>query len=230
MKAKTVSRVTKSPKPPLVETFAELWERLGKVPLHRIRMEVPPGQATVKDVARLLDGPAKRRCELVDGVLVELAMGWKEAILGMYFGFKLVEFVERHDLGLVLGEGGATEIFTGQVRIPDVAFYGWHHFPRGELPDEPIPYLFPDLAVEVISISNTPGEMQRKLSDYFKAGVKLVWYLYPKKKQVEVYTSPEECVTLKVGDTLSGDPVLPGFTISVAQLFVLPSRRRRGRR
>ena len=84
--------------------------------------------------------------------------------------------------------------------------------------------------MEVISISNTPGEMERKLRDYFKAGVKLVWYIYPKKKQVAVYTGVEECTWLKAGDTLTGEPVLPGFSVPVTQLFAKPGRGRRARR
>jgi Uma2 family endonuclease len=81
----------------------------------------------------------------------------------------------------------------------------------------------PDLAVEVISPSNTPEEMKRKLQDYFDAGVRLVWYVYPDPPEVHVFRSPEQPVVLRPTDTLSGEDLLPGFQIEVKRIFAEPS-------
>ena len=53
----------------------------------------------------------------------------------------------------------------GLVRLPDVSFVSWDRFPTGELPPEPMPNLVPDLAVEILSASNTPADMDRKVRE-----------------------------------------------------------------
>jgi Uma2 family endonuclease len=80
----------------------------------------------------------------------------------------------------------------------------------------------PDLAVEVVSKGNTRQEMARKLTDYFSAGVRLVWYVYPAACEVQVYEAPDKCVMLTAQDTLDGGTVLPGFRLSLSTLFAQP--------
>src|SRR6478672_12812994 len=88
---------------PRFEHLAALLHQLGDVPLERIRMEAPPGTATEKDVLALRAGPERRLCELVDGVLVEKAMGIKGSVLGVVIGRMIGNFIEKDDLGIVLG-------------------------------------------------------------------------------------------------------------------------------
>ena len=94
--------------------------------------------------------------------------------------------------------------------------------------------LAPDLAVEVLSEGNTKGEMERKLKDYFFAGVRLVWYIDLKKRTAAVYTSPDEGATLTEDQSLDGGAVLPGFRLSLRKLFARPTppggRKRTGRK
>lgn len=87
------------------------------------------------------------------------------------------------------------------------------------MPCRPFPQLAPNLAVEVLSHSNTPGEMAAKRLDYFTAGVELVWEIDPRTRNVAVYTAVDQVVTLTVGDTIDGGLVLPGFRLPVQQLF-----------
>jgi Uma2 family endonuclease len=87
------------------------------------------------------------------------------------------------------------------------------------MPDEALPDLAPDLAVEILSESNTVGEMERKVRDYFFAGTRLVWYIDPRRRSVRVYTNPDQCVELGERQTLDGGAVLPGFSLPLAQLF-----------
>jgi Uma2 family endonuclease len=116
------------------------------------------------------------------------------------------------------------------VRIPDVAFFRWKRFPRRELPDEGAPEIAPDLAVEVVSKSNTPREMERKLGEYFGAGVKLVWFIDPQARTATVYTSPTRSRVLTVDDSLDGGKVLPGFSLAVSSLFANLENRSRKRK
>jgi Uma2 family endonuclease len=87
------------------------------------------------------------------------------------------------------------------------------------VPKDAIYRIAPDLAVEVLSKSNTLAEMSRKRSEYFQAGTRLVWEFDADAKTVDVYTQPEQKITLQANQTLSGDPVLPGLTISLTDLF-----------
>jgi Uma2 family endonuclease len=115
----------------------------------------------------------------------------------------------------------------GLVRIPDVSFISWSRLPGGELPDEPIASVIPDLAVEVLSESNTPQEIERKLREYFQAGVRLVWVVDPKTQSATVYTSPSRSRKVGKEEALSGGKVLPGFLLPLKELF---ARARRGKR
>src|SRR5688572_33054470 len=106
------------------------------------------------------------------------------------------------------------ELFAGLVRIPDVAFVSWARVPGGRVPAEPVPHLAPDLAVEVLSESNTPREMARKRREYFRATVRLVWEVDPRVRTVAVYVSDAApLLVLTADDTLDGREVLPGFTL-----------------
>jgi Uma2 family endonuclease len=208
------------------QTLAQLIEQLGDIPLDRIQLRPAPGLATEQDLIDVLDGPQKLLCELVDGVLVEKPVGTKEALLASLLGHYLWAFVERRDLGLVVGPDGPFRLQLGLVRIPDVSLILWKRLPRGELPDEAIAGVVPNLAVEVLSRRNTPKEMQRKLQEYFNANVQLVWFLYPRTQTAEVYTSPTDMQPIGKGHSLDGGNVLPGFKLPLRKLFARARRRR----
>jgi Uma2 family endonuclease len=203
---------------PDVPTVADLVNQLGGVPLKRIRMKPFPGTATERDLLRLLDGPNKCLCELIDGTLVEKVMGSVEAHLALRLGRFLEQFLEDHDLGVAYGSDGPFRILAKQVRMPDVSVFRWESLPDKEMPNKPVPALAPDLAIEVFSAGNTKKEMQRKLRDYFKAGVKAVWIIYPKNRTAEVYASPKDKLIEPTGALRGGD-LLPGFELPLAKLF-----------
>ena len=205
--------------PSAPETLADLLDRLGHVPAGRIRFRPPLGTATEADVLAALEAPRKRLCELVDGVLVEKAMGFGESVLALFLAELLNAFVRPRNLGLVSGPDGILRLGAGNVRIPDVAFTSWDRLPGRRRPAAPIPDLAPDLAVEVLSPSNTAAEMARKRAEYFAAGVQLVWEVDPRARAVRVYTTPDRMTELRDTDVLSGGAVLPGFGLVVRDLF-----------
>jgi len=127
----------------------------------------------------------------------------------------------------VFGEAGPFEILAGQVRIPDVCFVAWQRLPDRRLPERPIPAVAPNLAVEILSHSNTRAEMQRKLDDYFSAGVQLVWYIDPPTRTARVYTAVDQHTEIDEQGALSGGDLLPGFELSLADLFARAERRGR---
>ena len=208
-----------------VQTFADVLEELGGISPSRIRMQPAPGRATEKDVIRI-EASENRLFELVDGVLVEKAMGAREALLASFIGHFIWDFLNDHNLGVVLGADGMLRLRPRLVRIPDVAFISWDQIPSGEFPSKPIPDLYPDLAVEVLSDSNTVAEIDRKLTEYFEAGCRLAWIVDPKTNTADVYTSPTDCRHLKPSQSLDGGDVLPGFKLPLKELFASVKRRR----
>jgi Uma2 family endonuclease len=196
----------------------ELLKRLGGIPASRVRLRPTPGTATEDDLLGVLDHE-DRLCELVEGTLVEKPMGYEESQVAVTLITSMNSFVRPRRLGIVTGEGGPIKLFGGLVRIPDVAFASWDRFPGRKRPKVPIPHLAPDLVVEVLSRSNTRSEMKRKLEEYFGAGVRLVWMVDPRKRTVRVHTSVDQSVLLKEGESLGGGDVLPGFSLSLEELF-----------
>lgn len=105
------------------------------------------------------------------------------------------------------------------MRIPDTAFISWERLSNRRVPTEPLPDVAPELAVEVLSVGNTPGEMARKRQEYFSAGVQVVWQVDPRTRTVEVFTVPAQSTVLHEAQTLEGGMVLPGFTLPLQELF-----------
>ncbi|WP_439623540.1 Uma2 family endonuclease [Gemmata sp.] len=226
------ARTTTKPKSKF-RTIAEVQERLGHVPESRILTYPAPGTATVKD---LLDTSVTgdRLVELVEGILVEKAMGFREGGLALQIGALIKLFLWQHNIGYAAGADGMIRFKLDLVRMPDVSFIRWDSVenpqeivnPTGAFLEYP-----PDLAVEVLIPSNTRKEMAIKLSEYAKAGVKLVWYVDPERKEVDVYPkgSEKRKKTFTLADTLDGGDVLPGFTLPVAKIFEDPRPRGQAR-
>jgi Uma2 family endonuclease len=202
-------------------TLADLVEKFGPIPFRRIRQDPAPGTATEEDVVSIWERE-KRLYELVDGILVEKTMGYEESVITIGLIELLNAFVRRARLGIVSGTDGLMRLALGLVRIPDIGFVSWgrvgHRFPKGQA----IAPFGPELAIEVLSRSNTKKEMSDKLADYFTAGARLVWFIDPRAKTVTVYESPDRSTVLRGGDTLTGGDVLPGFEVAVADLLRLP--------
>jgi Uma2 family endonuclease len=201
-----------------IRSIGDLLRRVGNVSADRVRFHPTPGTATVDDVVRIQDAEGVL-CELIDGVLVEKAMGYQESCLAVFLASLLNAFVIPRNLGIVTGADGTMQLFAGLVRIPDCAFVRWDRVPGGVMPQAPIPLLAPNLAAEVLSDSNTPSEMEKKRRDYIAAGVELVWEIDPVQRTVDVYTTPTTYTTLRDSEVLDGGTALPGFTLPLAELF-----------
>ena len=206
-------------------TVADLQAHLGGVPASRIRLYPAPGTATEEDALRL-DDHEDVICELVDGVLVEKVMSSFESLLAMMLVRILGTYLDAHDVGFLLGEGGQLRILPTRMRVPDVSFIRWDRLPGGKLPTDRVFKIAPDLAVEILSDGNTIKEMELKLGEYFEAGVRLVWYVDPVSRTAQVYTSRERSETIDTSGTLDGGEVLPGFQLRLGELFERADRRR----
>jgi Uma2 family endonuclease len=205
---------------PTTWTAADLARQFGPMPLDRFCFAPMPGTATEDD---LLDFNERqgRLYELVDGVLVEKPMGLPESYLAAALIRILGVFATEHKLGAVTGADGMIRLAPGLVRIPDIAFISWDHFPNRQFPTDRIGAVAPDLAVEVLSASNTRQEMERKRQDYFAAGTRLVWEVDLETRTVTVYPVPHDPTVFREDQTLDGGAVLPGFSLPLRQLFAV---------
>ena len=160
--------------------------------------------------------------EVVDGRIVELPpMGAYESDIANF----LAELLNDHARGGRLGRAFVELLFRIDVakdlkRRPDVAFVSSSRWPYGKrVPSGEAWDMIPNLAVEVVSKSNTGEEILAKLGDYFQTGTELVWVIYPSASQVYVYTSTTEVRILAEPGNLDGGNVLPGFQLSLNRLF-----------
>jgi Uma2 family endonuclease len=202
--------------------IADLLEGLGGIPARRVVWSPTPGTATDRDLIRLNER-RNRRYELVDGTLVEKAVGFDESFFGSYLAAALVGYLRTHDIGMAVGSGALIRVLPGLVRAPNASFISWERYPKKRRRGE-IPTVAPDVVAEVICKGNTPKETKRKLGEYFRAGVRLVWYVDPAKRTVKVYTAMDRFTVLHEDDTLDGGDVLPGFSLSIRDWFAEAER------
>ena len=176
---------------------------------------------TAEDLWRMGTGDVRR--ELVDGQVIEMApVGAVHGGVTACLSLKLVLHVHTHgggrvvagDVGFVLSVAGDPE----RVRAPDVAFVSAARLPEGRLPQGFIQGA-PDLAVEVLSPSDNPIEVQQKVRDYLEAGSRLVWVAAPPARTVTVYRSDGSARLVREPERLDDEDVLPGLTISLAEIF-----------
>jgi Uma2 family endonuclease len=160
--------------------------------------------------------------EIVDGQRVEKPlMGSFQVLVASILDQQLGAFVRTNGLGRVLSE----MLFKinptgGHKRRPDVAFVSYERWARGrKINSEDGWDVIPDLAIEVISPSNTAEEVIKKIREYFKAKVRQVWVVYPIDRLIYVYDSPKKNIILDITDELDGGTILPGFRLSLVELF-----------
>lgn len=174
---------------------------------------------TAEQFAALPDESADS-LELVRGRVVrEPPPGPEHGSLATRLAVRLGAFVERNGLGVVMAETGfvvATDPDT--VRAPDLSFVSRDRVPargaRGAYWR-----MAPDLAVEILSPSNAAPEIQEKALEYLEAGSRMVWVVDPRRRTVTVYRSAREMRILTAGEALTGEDVLPGFTVALDELF-----------
>lgn len=161
--------------------------------------------------------------ELVEGRLVrEPRPNAEHSWLTMKLSALILAHAEENRLGLTVVEPGfvlADDPPT--VRGPDIAFIARKNLPPGGFP--PVFWTGPpDLAVEVVSPSNTRAEIREKVLEYLAAGTRLVWVVEPRTRTVTAYRSRTDVRVLTGSDILGGHDVLPGFRLRVAELFTPP--------
>lgn len=182
------------------------------------------GPATSDDLRQLASLPEHRDkwFELINGVIYEVLMPSSlHAFVALLIAARLLDFVLRHELGYVLGDGCVYRLPNGDELIPDASFVAKgraHPVPAARLE------LAPDLVLEVASPGNTHTALMDKMTIYLENGTRLGWLVYPDKQIVFVYMpNTDGSMTLRklgIDDALDGGEVLPGFTLPLRDVFI----------
>lgn len=164
--------------------------------------------------------PDDKRYELIDGELIIMPPSSnKNSAIAIRIARHLGNYVEEHDLGYVLGADGGYTLSLGNVVIPDISFVSKANSPEFPADD----YSPPDLAIEVISPSETPRMVTKKTERYLQAGTVMVWNIHPDDKVVEIWRKAEDggmhVQSFTEKDTLSGGDLLPEFSLTVSEIF-----------
>ncbi len=167
----------------------------------------------------LLPGSGKQRT-LIRGEVVEtMPPGGRHGVIALELSARLREWARSGPGGII----GVESRFVlrrnpDTVRGPDVFYVRAERVPSTGIP-EAFWEIAPDLAVEVMSPSESAEEVREKVRDYLAAGTPLVWVVYPRTREVVVHTPDGLARTYGSGDTLERFDILPGFECVVAELF-----------
>lgn len=162
-----------------------------------------------------------RKHELVDGEARELATGVLHEVIGSRLTRLLGSFAD--EVGVLTGSSAGFRMSNGNIRSPDVALIGYERLPDG-VPPTGFGDGAPDLCIEIISPSEFPSEIQRKLGEYFESGARQVWHLFPEQRRIVVYRSLYDVRSYGEGDDLDASDILPGFRCPVSEIFAVPAR------
>jgi Uma2 family endonuclease len=161
--------------------------------------------------------------EVVHGRRVEQPpTGASETILATTLATLLGAFARARRRGRVASETLFLLDEAGNLRRrPDLAFVSYDRWPR----HRPIPRgeeawaVVPDLAVEVVSPTNSADSVVEKVREYFEAGVRRVWVIYPGERLAYLYTSPRQNRIVGPDEAIDGEDVLPGLRLAMAEIF-----------
>jgi Uma2 family endonuclease len=172
---------------------------------------------TARDLANMPDDG--RIYELRNGVLIEVAGSTlRQSRLAAWIIFLLTTFIEERRLGGAITGSDGTFVLSGfNTRIPDAAYITALNLANQD--NEAYIRGAPDLAIEVVSPSNTPLEMQTRAVEYLSAGSQIVWIVNPEQRTVDVYLPDGQHLVAQNDATLSGYDVLPGLALSLSRLF-----------
>jgi Uma2 family endonuclease len=159
-----------------------------------------------------------RKYELVDGEVVVSPASVLHGEIALKIAHIIATFLDDHPIGKVYGDNVGLVFPTGNLRSPDAFFVRTEKLPDGK---SPITFgeMVPDLAVEVLSPGDRPRYVATKIGEFLECGVPLIWVVDPKNQTVTAYRSLSQIQQFTAQDTISAEPILPGFTCLVSRFF-----------
>ena len=164
------------------------------------------------------------RYELVDGELVDMDGAPRHGRMTGHIYTLIFNHVSSRNLPLDVGVSTGFQIDPYTLRVPDVQVTGWERMAAYDEDAGGWPRFAPDVAIEVVSPSNTRAEMERKTTEYFANGAQAVWIADPTPRTVSIRRPDQTEQVFTHDDMLYGDPEIPGFTCPVADVFAVLDR------
>jgi Uma2 family endonuclease len=188
-------------------------------------MVVQEKRYTVAEFASITNAPenAGRLLELIDGEILEkMPTSFLPSYIALRIAYFILAYLMQNDIGYVTGADGSYVMDDENEFIPDVGYISKERLPQIPSGKTPIP---PDLAVEVVSPTDSIKDVQRKARKYLRLGTSMVWIVYPEDQTVDVCLAdpetPEGMRVREVGieSVLDGGDLLPGFKLAVKDIF-----------
>ena len=167
-----------------------------------------------------------KRYELIRGELVEMPpTSHEHGMVAARFGRRMGNFAEEHDLGhdVAADTGVNVERNPDTVRAPDYGFISYERMAEPP-PSRGYADVIPDLVLEVVSPNDRQPDVDAKTQMWLDSGVRLVLVAYPETREVYAHHDDGSVVRYGMGDTVAGDPVLPGFACPVVDIFAFGPR------
>jgi Uma2 family endonuclease len=179
----------------------------------------PKTEVTPEELLAMPDGG---HYELIDGELKDRNMSLLSSRVAVSLARRLDVHCDQYNLGWVVDAECGYKCFPWnpkRIRRADVSFIGADRLPSDEERFRGYVTIPPDLAVEIVSPNDRVNELEEKVEEYLKAGVRLVWVVHPDIRAVQVYRADGTTGRCREHDELSGEDVLPGFRCKVVDLF-----------
>lgn len=172
-------------------------------------------------IAEIERNPPEGRWEIIDGVFIPLEyFSYRIGLVNARIATRIGKHAIDTDAGDVLGANAGFVIFPdeGTLLAPAASFIAKHRLPKAEEWDS-FPRLAPDLVVEVMSPSDRMTDALRKIALYQRAGVPMLWLVEPAPRTITLFLPDEPPRRLAGDETISAEPVLPGFAMTVDDLI-----------
>ena len=179
---------------------------------------------TVEEFWAMASDPG-HRYELVDGELVDMDGKPRHGRVTTRIGSLLQTYAIAAALPLDVGVSTGFAITETTLRFPDVHVTSWERLAEYDESAPGWPRLAPDVAIEVVSASNSPTELNRKTAEYFANGTQAVWIADPEPRTVKIRRPGQPERIFGPDDVLTGDPEIPGFSCAVADIFTVLDHR-----
>jgi len=160
-----------------------------------------------------------RKYELVDGEIEVSPAGMYHAEIVIKIIHIIATYLDENPIGKIYGDNVGLIFPNGNLRSPDVSFVRNEKLLPGGVSPVTFGELVPDFAVEVLSPDDRPSRLAKKIGEFLECGVPLVWVVDPQKQSVTEYRSLNQTRQFTASDTITVEPILPGFSCLVSRFF-----------
>jgi Uma2 family endonuclease len=157
--------------------------------------------------------------ELIGGEIEMSPTGMEHGSISSDLSGELRNIVKERSLGLLYDSSTGFRMKNGDLLSPDISFVSIERLRQYKHSFKKFFQGSPDLVVEVLSPNDTIEKLHYKIKTYFENDTKLLWVVNPEDETVIIYHSMQPDKTLKSGDLLDGEDIVPGFSYPVAELF-----------